>query len=94
MLLVIGALTLQVVSNAPRGSAAAIMTMIPFWSSMLMPMRYVLGGATLSEVAISLGILLVSTVVVVRAAAKIYRMGVLMYGKRPSPQELLRWLRY
>ena len=94
MLLVIGALTLQVVSNAPRGTAAAIMTTIPFWSSMLMPMRYVLGGATLTEVVISLAILLVSTVLVVRAAAKIYRMGVLMYGKRPSPQELWRWLRY
>jgi ABC-2 type transport system permease protein len=70
------------------------MTMIPLWSPMLMPMRYVLGGATLGEVAISLGILLVSTVLVVRAAAKIYRIGVLMYGKRPSARELIRWLRY
>ena len=46
MLLVIGALCLQMVSNDPRGSATVIMTMIPFWSPMLMPMRYVLGGAT------------------------------------------------
>ena len=33
------------------------MTMVPFWSPMLMPMRYFLGGATLGEVALSLGIL-------------------------------------
>ena len=94
MLLIIGALTLQVVSNAPRGAAAAVMTMIPFWSPLLMPMRYVLGGATLAEVAISLVILIASTVLIARAAAKIYRIGVLMYGKRPSAKELVRWLRY
>lgn len=94
MLLVIGMMCLQVISNDPRGSTSAAMTMIPLWSPMLMPMRYVLGGATLGEVAISLGILLVSTVLVVRAAAKIYRVGVLLYGKRPSVRELIRWLRY
>jgi ABC-2 type transport system permease protein len=94
MLLVIGALCLQMVSNAPRGSATVIMTMIPLWSPMLMPMRYVLGGATPVDVVISLAILVTSTVLIARAAAKIYRMGVLMYGKRPSPRELIRWLRY
>ena len=46
------------------------------------------------EVAISLAILLVSTVIVSRAAAKIFRVGILMYGKRPSFAELLRWLKY
>ena len=94
MLMVIGVLCLQVVSNAPRGSSATIMSNVPLWSPMLMPMRYVLGGATLGEVAISLAILAVSTYLVVRAAAKIYRVGVLMYGKRPGLRELIRWLRY
>ncbi len=94
MLLVIGILCLQVVSNDPRGSAATTMTNVPLWSPMLMPMRYVLGGATLTEVAISLAILIISTLLVVRAAAKIYRVGVLMYGKRPGLREVLRWLRY
>lgn len=94
MLLVIGVMCLQVVSNAPRGSTASIMTMVPLWSPILMPMRYVLGGATGGEVAISIGILVVSTLLVTVAAAKIYRVGVLLYGKRPSLRELLRWLRY
>lgn len=94
MLLVIGLLCQQMVSNDPRGSTAALMTMLPCWSPILMPMRYVLGGATLGDVALSLGILAASTALVVRAAAKIYRVGVLLYGKRPSARELLRWLRY
>ncbi|MFN0251823.1 MAG: ABC transporter permease [Kofleriaceae bacterium] len=94
MLLIIGVMCFQLVASSPRGGAASVMTMVPFWSPMLMPMRFVLGGATLGDVAISLAILLVSTIVVVRAAAKIYRVGVLLYGKRPSVRELLRWLRY
>jgi ABC-2 type transport system permease protein len=94
MFLIIGVLCIQLVSNEPRGTATIVMTMAPFWSALLMPMRYVLGGATLGEVALSLAILVASTVLVARAAAKIYRVGVLMYGKRPGFQELVRWLRY
>jgi ABC-2 type transport system permease protein len=94
MLLVIGFLCLQAINNDPRGGTAQAMTMVPFWSPILMPVRYVLGGATLGEVALSLGILALSTALVVRAAAKIYRVGVLLYGKRPSVRELIRWLRY
>lgn len=94
MLLVIGLLCQQVVSNDPRGSTSAMMTTIPCWSPILMPMRYVLGGATLGEVGLSFGVLVLSTALVVRAAAKIYRVGVLLYGKRPGARELIRWLRY
>jgi ABC-2 type transport system permease protein len=94
IVLLLGFAFVPEVSGDPRGSTAVILTMVPVWSSLLMPLRYLLGGATLGEVAISLGILVVSTVVVARAAAKIYRVGVLMYGKRPGLQELIRWLRY
>ena len=94
MLLVIGVLCLQVISNDPRGGTAQAMTMVPLWSPMLMPMRFVLGGASAGEVAISLALLIGATAIVVRAAAKIYRVGVLMYGKRPGLGELIRWLRH
>src|SRR5439155_1441348 len=53
------------------------------------------GGAALPPIGFAdVAILLASTVLVARAAAKIYRVGVLMYGKRPGVQELIRWLRY
>jgi ABC-2 type transport system permease protein len=93
-LLVIGIIAITAVTNDPRGHTASIMTMVPFWSPMLMPLRFFLGGATLGTVGISLAILAISTVLVARAAAKIYRVGILMYGKRPSARELVRWLRY
>jgi ABC-2 type transport system permease protein len=82
------------VTGDPRGSTAAILTLVPFWSPMLMPLRYLLGGATAFDVALSLGILVVAMLVVSRFAAKIYRVGILMYGKRPTLRELVRWLRY
>jgi ABC-2 type transport system permease protein len=94
MMLVISFVCFQVISNDPRGTAAVVMTNLPFCSPLLMPMRFALGGASLGEVAISLAILLVSMALVIRAAAKIYRVGVLMYGKRPGVKELIRWLRY
>jgi ABC-2 type transport system permease protein len=94
MFLVIGMVSMTAVTGDPRGHTAEVLTMVPFWSPMLMPLRYLLGGATGVDVAISLGILFVSMAIVSRAAAKIYRVGILMYGKRPSIAELIRWLRY
>jgi ABC-2 type transport system permease protein len=93
-LLVIGIVAITAVTNDPRGGVASVMTMVPFWSPMLMPLRYFLGGASLSQVGLSLAILALSTVVVSRIAAKIYRVGILMYGKRPTLGELIRWIRY
>jgi ABC-2 type transport system permease protein len=93
-LLMIGLVAIMAVTNDPRGGTATFMTMMPFWSPMLMPMRFFLGGASAGQVAISMGILAVSTLVIARAAAKIYRVGILMYGKRPTVRELIRWLRY
>ncbi|HEY0478937.1 MAG TPA: ABC transporter permease [Kofleriaceae bacterium] len=94
LLLVVGIVSVTAVSGDPRGFTAAVMTTVPFWSPLLMPMRILLGGASAGEVALSLVVLAVATVLVASAAARIYRVGVLMYGKRPSPRELLRWLRY
>ncbi len=92
--LVIGMVSMTAVTGDPRGSTAQILTMVPFWSPMLMPLRYLLGGATPVECGLSLGILVVSMLLVSRAAAKIFRVGILMYGKRPTISELIRWLRY
>lgn len=94
MLLVVGIICLQFVSGDPRGSSAAMMSLIPFWSAMIVPTRYMLGAVGIGELVLSFGILTISTAIVARGAAKIYRVGALMYGKRPSARELMRWLRY
>jgi ABC-2 type transport system permease protein len=59
-----------------------------------MPMRYLLGGASWLEVGVSMAILVACNAAAIWVAARIYRVGILMYGKRPSMRELARWLRY
>jgi ABC-2 type transport system permease protein len=93
MLLMIPVLCVNVVTGDPRGAAAEALTMIPFTSPMLMPMRYLLGGAGLGQLLVSTGLLMAGIVAVSLAAARIYRVGILSYGKRPSLRELGRWLR-
>ena len=46
-----------------------------------------------AEVALSFGVLVLSTFLTVWIAARIYRVGILMYGKRPSVREMIRWAR-
>lgn len=94
MLLVIPVVCVQLVNSNPRGTAAEVLTLVPFSSPVLMPMRWLLGGASTTSLLVSMGILLASTLVLARIAARIYRVGILMYGKRPSLRELWRWLRY
>lgn len=94
ILLIIPVLCVQIVANDPRGGIAEALTLIPFSSPVLMPMRYLLGGAGPIDVALSLAVLIASIAGAVFVAARIYRVGILMYGKRPSLRELIRWIRY
>ncbi|HUQ02632.1 MAG TPA: ABC transporter permease [Kofleriaceae bacterium] len=94
MILIVPMLCVQLVANDPRGGVAEFLTQLPFSSAVLMPMRWSLGGASTVSLVISIAILATSTYLVARLAARIYRVGILMYGKRPSLRELVRWLRY
>jgi ABC-2 type transport system permease protein len=68
--------------------------MVPFSSPILMPMRYLLDGASGASVAISLVLLAASLMVTSWLASRVYRVGILLYGKRPSLRELARWIRH
>ena len=94
LLLVIPVACVQLVSNDPRGGVAEVLTQVPFSSPVLMPMRYLLGGVSAGSLAVSLAILALSTYLAAVLAARIYRVGILMYGKRPSLREIWRWVRY
>lgn len=94
LLLVVPVVCAQLVASNPRGTIAEVFTIVPFSSPVLMPLRYLLGGASAADLAISMGVLLVSTAAVTMLAARIYRVGILMYGKKPSLREVGRWLKY
>jgi ABC-2 type transport system permease protein len=68
--------------------------MVPFFAPTLMMLRIAIVNPPLWEVLLSMAIMLVTILALVWVAARIYRVGILMYGKRPSLAELGRWLRY
>jgi ABC-2 type transport system permease protein len=78
----------------PNGVAVTILSLIPFFGPSLMFLRIAIGSAPAWQIAASIILLILTIVVVTWIAAKIYRVGVLMYGKRPTLPELARWLRY
>ena len=81
------------VINDPHGPISIIFSYIPFTSSIVMLMR-VPFGVSWYELAISMSLLLISFVFMVWFAAKIYRVGILMYGKKPTYKDLWKWLKY
>lgn len=94
LLLIIPVACLQLVANDPRGTAAEVLTLIPFTSPFLMPLRQLLDGASPLSLVASFAILFLSTWMLTRLAARIFRVGILMTGKRASLSEVWRWLRH
>ncbi len=93
MLLVVGIIMFPAVLNEPGGSLATVMGLVPFFSPIIMPIRYAASEVPVAEVLESVAVLAVTVVAVVWVAARIYRVGILMYGKRPGLAELARWAR-
>jgi ABC-2 type transport system permease protein len=81
------------VINDPHGTIATVFSLIPFTSPIVMLMRIPF-GVPWWQIAISLFLLFMTFIGVVWLAAKIYRVGILMYGKKTSYKELLKWIRY
>lgn len=81
------------VINDPHGTVATVFSMIPLTSPIVMLMRIPF-GVPLWQLALSITILFGTFFFVVWFAAKIYRVGILMYGKKPSWKELYKWLKY
>lgn len=82
----------SVIEN-PHGSVSTIFSMIPLTSPIVMLMRIPF-GVPWWELAISVGLLIITNFGVIWLAAKIYRVGILMYGKKASYKELFKWLKY
>jgi len=81
------------VINDPHGTIATVFSMIPLTSPIVMLMRIPF-GVPWWQIALSMVILFGTFFGVVWFAAKIYRVGILMYGKKPTWKELYKWLQY
>lgn len=77
----------------PHGTVSTVFSFIPFTSPVVMLMRIPF-GVPIWQQLLSLVLLIGTFIFTVWIAAKIYRVGILMYGKKPTYKELLKWIKY
>ncbi len=77
----------------PHGTVSTVFSFIPFTSPVVMLMRIPFGVPVWQQL-VSLLLLIGTFIFTVWFAAKIYRVGILMYGKKPSYKEIYKWLKY
>ncbi|MEO5903431.1 MAG: ABC transporter permease, partial [Gemmatimonadaceae bacterium] len=73
---------------------AQVMSMLPFSAPIIMPLRLALGSVPWWELTVALVGVLVACFAATWFAARIYRVGLLMYGKRPTLGEMIKWVSY
>ncbi len=93
LLLVVPLLVLTTLVKNPDSSLITGLSYIPFFSPIIMFARINMSAPAAMEIILSLVILIVSIIGVIWLAAKVYRMGILMTGKRANLPEIMRWIR-
>ena len=91
--IILALLMMFVVIRDPNSQLAFWFSIIPFTSPIVMMAR-IPYDIPLWEIVLSLAVLYASFIGMVWFAAKIYRVGIFMYGKKPSLKELFKWVRY
>jgi ABC-2 type transport system permease protein len=81
------------VLRSPESGMSTLMSLVPFWTPLLMFLRISTIMPPWWEVSLSLLLTLGSIIALNWVAGRIYRVGILMYGKRPTFPEILRWVR-
>ena len=93
LMLVIPMICSSIIANAPDSSIAVWMSMIPFTSPVAMMLRIPF-GVPLWQIVTSIALLFATFVIFTWIASKIYRTGILMYGKKVSWKEIFKWIKY
>jgi ABC-2 type transport system permease protein len=93
MPLVLGFVFFPAVLNSPDSPFSVTLSLIPFFTPMLMFLRITAVTPPPWQIALSLGLTTLTVVAVTWAASRVYRVGILMYGKRPTFPEMMRWAR-
>ena len=87
-------LMLFVIVPAPNSTLAQVVSLIPFCSPLLMNFRISLTTVPAWQIGLSFALMTLTILAILWVASRIYRVGILMYGKKPNLPEILRWLKY
>ena len=94
IMVVSAAVFIQPVLLNPTGTVAVVLSLVPITSPIIMPIRMAVTGVPPLEMAASIALLLLGCAAALWLASRIYRVGLLMYGKKPTMREMLRWVSY
>lgn len=92
-LLVIPLFFWWIIANSPNATFSVVASLIPFFTPTVMFMRVTITPVPPWQILLSIGIMLGSILAIAWFAGKIYRVGILMYGKKPTIPEILRWVK-
>lgn len=93
MPLLIPILFMPAIMGNPDSPLAVVLSLIPFFSPILMTARIAATSVPMWQVALSVALTLFTLYGSIWVASKIYRVGILMYGKKPQFKELIRWIK-
>ena len=84
---------LSAIVDQPHGPLAVVLSLFPWTAPVTMMMRLPSGGVPAWQLALSMSMLLISAILMLRLSARVFRIGLLLYGKTPNLPEILRWAR-
>ncbi len=93
MLIIVPIMFLFPVSDDPSSTLAVVLSMIPFFAPILMPVRMAVLQIPFWQLGATIVLMILTFVILIWMSARIYRTGILMYGKKASFRELWRWMR-
>ncbi len=93
-MLIIPMMLLGFLVKNPDSNISVILSLIPFFSPIIMFARINISAPSFVEIGGSIVILIITIIFLIWLVSKIYRVGILMYGKRPTLPEIIKWLRY
>jgi ABC-2 type transport system permease protein len=92
--LVVPLMMMFLVIQNPNATLSVVLSFIPLFTPMLMLARIVISEPAAWEIVLGIALLIVSIYGVTLFSARVFRVGILMYGKRPNLREIIRWSRY
>ena len=94
MFLIIPMLLMIFIMRSPNSTFAVVLSMIPFFAPILMLLRVCVLLPPVVQLGGSIILLVLTIILMIWIVAKIYRVGILMYGKPPKLREIVKWIRY
>jgi ABC-2 type transport system permease protein len=92
MPLILSVVFYPMVLSSPDSPLAVVLSLVPFFAPLLMFLRMTAVSPPAWQVVLSMLLMVATIAGITWAAARIYRVGILMYGKRPTLPEIVRWV--